>query len=222
MATPPSSSLHHDAATSSPEGVELIASPPSKPPPGTSFSWTPLVILAGTCVGLGMLPALALRRRLVQQGRLLQQIRTGMQEGNARILDLKRASEVSEMVDGIHEKEIEQLLSQVEKLTLARRDAGVLALEREKDLGDLKETIRTTAEQERQRNVCVLHHSRPIRFILTIYYRLLASLGGEMSDAFGRIANFQEEVQLRVQSIVLQMYDHPNSILSLEWHGFPI
>ena len=198
MATPPSSSLHDDPATTSPEGVELIAGPSSKPSPGTSFSWTPLVILAGTCVGLGMLPALALRRRLVQQGRLLQQIRAGMQEGNARILDLKRASDVFEIVDGIHEKEIEQLRSQVEKLASARRDAGVLELERERDLEALKETIRTTEEQEKQRNVCVLHHAGPLRFILTIYYRLLASLGGEMSDAFGRIANFQEEVQLRV------------------------
>lgn len=34
--------------------------------------------------------------------------------------------------------------------------------------------------------------------ILTGYCRLMASLGNEMSDAFGRIANFQEEVQLRV------------------------
>ena len=198
MSTPPSSSLHDDPATTSSEGVEPIAGPSSKPSPGTSFSWTPLVILAGTCVGLGMLPALALRRRLVQQGRLLQQIRAGMQEGNARILDLKRASEVFEMVDGIHEKEIEQLRSQVEKLASARRDAGVLALERDRDLEDLKETIRTTEEHERQRNACVLHNTRPSRTILTMYHRLLASLGGEMSDAFGRIANFQEEVQLRV------------------------
>lgn len=113
-------------------------------------------------MALGMLPALALRRRLVQQGILLQQIRTGMHEGNARILDLKRASEVSEMVDGLHEKEIEQLRSQLERLTSARRDAGALALEREKDLEDLKETIRTTGEQEKQRNVCVLHHARPL------------------------------------------------------------
>lgn len=69
------------------------------------------------------------------------------------MLDLKRASEVSELVDGIHEQEIEKLRSQVEKLTSARRDAGVHALEREKDLEDLKETIRTTEEHERQRNV---------------------------------------------------------------------
>jgi hypothetical protein len=152
MVTPPSSSLHGDTATTSPEGVEPIASPSSNPSPDTSFSWTPLVILAGTCVGLGMLPALAWRRRLVQQGRLLQQIRAGIQEGNARMLDLKRASEISEMVDSIHEKEIEQLRSQVEKLTSARRDTEVLALERERDLEDLKETIRTTEEHEKQRN----------------------------------------------------------------------
>ena len=153
MATPPTSSLPGDNATSSPEDVEPTVGQPSKPSPDTPFSWTPLVILAGTCVGLGMLPALALRRRLVQQGRILQHIRAGIQEGNARMLDLKRASEVSELVDGIHEQEIEKLRSQVEKLTSARRDAGVHALEREKDLEDLKETIRTTEEHERQRNV---------------------------------------------------------------------
>jgi hypothetical protein len=153
MATPPSLSLHDDTATTTPEDVEPIAALSSKPSRDPSFSWTPLVILAGTCVGLGMLPALALRRRLVQQGKLLQQIRAGIQDGNARMLDLKRASEVSEMVDAIHEKEIEHLRSQVEKLVSARSDAGGLALEREKDLEDLKETIRTTEEHERQRNV---------------------------------------------------------------------
>lgn len=195
MATPPSTSFQDDPTTTSPEGVEPIAISSSSPPLERSFSWTPLIILAGTCVGLGMLPALALRRRLVQQGRLLQQIRTGMQEGNARMLDLKRASGVSEMVDSIHEKEIERLRSQVEKLTSARTDAEVLGLEREQGLEDLKETIRTT---EKRRNACVLHHARPFRSILTAYYRLIASIGGEMSDAFGRIATFQEEVQLRV------------------------
>lgn len=198
MATPPSSSLQDDPTTASHEGVEPIAAPAPNPPLERPFSWTPLVMLAGTCVGLGMLPALALRRRLVQQGRLLQQIRSGMQEGNARVLDLKRASEVSEMVDGIHEKEIERLRLQVGKLTSARRDAEILASERERVLGDLKEIIRTTGEHDKQRNTSVLHHSRPFRFILTTYCRLMASLGNEMSDAFGRIANFQEEVQLRV------------------------
>jgi len=151
MATLPSSSLHDVTATTSPEGVAPIADLASKPSPDTSFSWTPLVILAGTCVGLGMLPAFALRRRLVQQGRLLQQIRGGIQEGNVRMLDLKRASEVSEMMDGIHEKEIERLRSQVEKLASARGEVEVLALERERDLEGLKETMRTTEEHEKQR-----------------------------------------------------------------------
>lgn len=156
MATPPSSSLQDDHTTASHEGAEPIAAPAPSLSLERPFSWTPLVILAGTCVGLGMLPALALRRRLVQQGRLLQQIRIGMQEGNARALDLKRASEVSEMVDSIHEKEIERLRSQVEKLASARRDAEILASERERALEDLKETVRTTGEHDKQRNTSVL------------------------------------------------------------------
>jgi len=172
----PSRSVQDDPG---PDGIETIAGPPSNPSPTHPFSWIPLAILAGTCVGLGLLPALTLRRRLLQQGRLLQQIRTGIEEGNARILDLRRASEVSEMVDKIHEKEIERLRSQVEELASARRDAEVLALERERALKGLKEAIRTTDEHEKQQKA------------------LMASLGGEMSDAFGRIANFQEEVQLR-------------------------
>jgi len=179
MATPLGASLQDDPAPASPEGAEPIAGPSSKPPPEHPFSWTPLAILAGTCVGLGMLPAFGMRRRLVQQGRLLQQIRAGIHEGNARIIDLKRVSEVSEIVDGIHEKEIERLRAQIQELILARRDTEVLASERERALEGLKETIRTTEEHEKQRNA------------------LLASLGDEMSDAFGRIANFQEEVQLR-------------------------
>src|SRR5258708_6920852 len=136
MATPPSSSLQDDPTTASHERVEPIAAPAPNPYLQRPFSWTPLVILAGTCVGLGMLPALALRRRLIQQGRLLQQIRAGVQEGNARVLDLKRASEVSEVVDGIHEREIERLRSQVEKFDSARRDTEILASERERALED--------------------------------------------------------------------------------------
>jgi hypothetical protein len=103
-----------------------------------------------------MLPALVLKQRLVQQGRLLQQIRTGVQEGNARLLDFKRASEVFEMVDSIHEKEFERLRSQVEKLASARRDAGILASERERALEDLKEMVRTTGEHDKQRNTSVV------------------------------------------------------------------
>jgi hypothetical protein len=152
MATLPSSSLQGAPAATSPEGVEPIAGASLNPSPERSFSWTPLVILAGTCVGLGMLPALALRWRLVQQARLLQQIRAGIQEGNARMLDLKRASEVSEMVDGIHGKEIERLRSQVEELISARRGVETFALERERAIEDLKETIQTTEEHEKQRN----------------------------------------------------------------------
>jgi len=153
MATPPSASFHDETVTASLEEVEPTTGLSSKLSRDTSFSWAPLVILAGTCVGLGMLPALSLRRRLVQQGRLLQQIRAGVQEGNARMLDLKRASEVSEMVDGIHQKEIENLRSQIEKLASTRGDAESSALEREKDMEDLKETIRTTEAHEKQRNV---------------------------------------------------------------------
>jgi len=153
MPTLPSLSLQDDPATTSPEGAGPIAGSSSNPSLERSFSWAPLVILAGTCVGLGMLPALALRRRLVQQGRLLQQIRAGIQDGNARMLDLKRASEVSEMVDGIHGKEIERLRSQVEELGSARIDAEVLVLERERALEDLRETLRGADEHEKQRNV---------------------------------------------------------------------
>jgi hypothetical protein len=54
----------------------------------------------------------------------------------------------------------------------------------------------------------------------------MASLGNEMSDAFGRIANFQEEVQLRVFHYIigagtrLILYDLQNGMDSqYDRHG---